>query len=611
MPKLDINKARQAGYSDEQIKQYAQTKGVQLYDSGQTLKAGAPPVTREESNSILDWLPVAGAVAGSFIPGLGTIVGGAAGAGVGALAKNLLDKKEGVDAGEVVKETALGGVGGVAGKVIGRIGSKLLPKITTGPAERLMGGVFKESIKSTKAGIAGGKSLASEALERGMKGNTEGIYATAVSKIDEAENALQSLLMGSSKKVDVSKIEKTVAPMVKEFMQSGNTTAAKAITDRIAAIKLANGGSIPAAAANQIKRSLYDEASRAYGTEASAGMEGIKAIARGLKEGLDDIPGVKQINKDLSFFGRTRDSMLDKMTRSQRNNMFGIGDTIIGAGGLAGGMGAPAAATIGIKHALGSTTAKTSVAQVLKKVGQVATLPAMETTGKAVAQSAGQGAVRLPQISTGEQSSDTYDDNNNYNPEHTLPPIPQPIEESQAPSYITGYSPEQLVQGVIAAQKAGNDVAAKKLATWYEIETEHQKSLQTAPKKKTEGQVAREEMAFLVDDAIQQFQANDIKTGPIAAPVEEFKSIFNAGDQPTVDFNKTLASITAAIAKARAGTSFTPNEQKLLNKYAPKVGDSKQQILSKLALLKKLAIQNQAQSQGVEMVPEATLPAIQ
>lgn len=100
--------------------------------------------------------------------------------------------------------------------------------------------------------------------------------------------------------------------------------------------------------------------------------------------------------------------------------------------------------------------------------------------------------------------------------------------------------------------------------------------------KQTEAQIARDSVGQLVGTAIKQLDTTGAKAGPIAPRVEEFKSRFNAGDQSTLDLNNTISQIKAGIAKARAGTSFTPNEEVLLNQYTPVVGDSKQQIKTKL-----------------------------
>lgn len=106
--------------------------------------------------------------------------------------------------------------------------------------------------------------------------------------------------------------------------------------------------------------------------------------------------------------------------------------------------------------------------------------------------------------------------------------------------------------------------------------------------KKSVTQQAREELGYGVDQSLLMLQKNpNIKVGILAGPWEELKSIVNKGDPDTIAFNRTISELKASIAKARGGTSFTPNEQKLLDTYSPSIGDSKQQTLSKLINLKR------------------------
>lgn len=121
MARLDISKARQVGLSDQQIQDYAQRRGVSLYDSASV----AAPAS--SGGGLAGLLPLLGAIGGSFTP-LGPIGGGAVGAGVGTLAKQLIQQTP-FDPGEIGKETALGGVGGVIGKGLGFVGGKLVSKI--------------------------------------------------------------------------------------------------------------------------------------------------------------------------------------------------------------------------------------------------------------------------------------------------------------------------------------------------------------------------------------------------------------------------------------------------------------------------------------------------
>lgn len=104
--------------------------------------------------------------------------------------------------------------------------------------------------------------------------------------------------------------------------------------------------------------------------------------------------------------------------------------------------------------------------------------------------------------------------------------------------------------------------------------------------EKTIAQQQREEVGFGVDKALNLLENyKDIKFGP-GAVVENVKAVANQGHQPTVDLNRTLSEIKASIAKARGGTSFTPNEQKMLDSYTVGPGSSKQEVLTTLRLLK-------------------------
>jgi hypothetical protein len=131
------------------------------------------------------------------------------------------------------------------------------------------------------------------------------------------------------------------------------------------------------------------------------------------------------------------------------------------------------------------------------------------------------------------------------------------------------------------------------------------------PIKKTEGQRARDEASQLTDIALEQLAGGSIDTGIIGSKLQGVKEFFGQGDQETLDFNTTISSLRAAIAKARAGTSFTPNEEALLNKYAPKAGDTGQQLRTKLSALKTVYDQAAQREYGVEYQPELTLQGAQ
>jgi hypothetical protein len=109
-------------------------------------------------------------------------------------------------------------------------------------------------------------------------------------------------------------------------------------------------------------------------------------------------------------------------------------------------------------------------------------------------------------------------------------------------------------------------------------------------KKPTEAETARKEAKSLIDNAVTTLESGAINVGPMGmgSRLEQFLGKFDAGDEATLQFNANIAALKASIAKARAGTSFTPNEEKLLNQYTPNVGDSVQQLKTKLTNLQEI-----------------------
>jgi len=178
-------------------------------------------------------------------------------------------------------------------------------------------------------------------------------------------------------------------------------------------------------------------------------------------------------------------------------------------------------------------------------------------------------------IPQGEQS-DGDQNNQDQNGDHNK-------TISQPQNTVTGYTVEQLGQAYSRALMAGDKAAATQLKQLYDVESGYQKNLTTGTgKPKTEAQVAREDMVYLIDEATKLMDTTNPITGMIRPGLEETKAVFGMGDQATLDLNNVISQMKASLAKARAGTSFTPNEEKLLNKYTPNVGDSEQQLRTKI-----------------------------
>lgn len=102
--------------------------------------------------------------------------------------------------------------------------------------------------------------------------------------------------------------------------------------------------------------------------------------------------------------------------------------------------------------------------------------------------------------------------------------------------------------------------------------------------KQTDAQRAADQVTQLTNTALNQLPIikDKVGLGGIGLRTAGFMSAFNKADQDVLNFTNSIYQIKASIAKARAGTSFTPNEERLLNMYTPNEGDSYQSLVTKL-----------------------------
>ncbi len=554
--------AMAAGYTPEQINAYETQKKPQ-----------------SKGFSLTDILPIAGgilggtagAAAGSILPGAGTVAGGIAGGGAGSAGgewlRQLLTKQDtgqNVNYGDVAKEGAYGLAGGAAGEALGA-GARLVGKgLTKALPERLMNTVFKEGIKDTKSGIAkGAETLGKQALDRGQFGTTKQLYETAAEQINNTENTLQKVLANTDHSVSMSDIRKTVDPLIKKYKQTGNLGAVNSLEQRLAAIETEAGSQIPAGRANEIKRGLYDEAQRSYGTEASSNMEGVKTVARGFKEALEPVPGVSQLNKDLSFYGRQRDSMLDKMTRDERNNILGLTDTLVGGGALTG-IGAPAAVTAVVgKKVLGSTVGKTAMAQGLNKIGQLGEkIPS--AVGDLASQTIGQGTSRgLGGLLSGQNGSSPQ----SYSTESDLSNPTQDTQETAQP---------QMTAQQAAMLMAAYPKQASLIKSIFDVSQSSQKS-----QKKT---VQGEQVANLGKSGLRNIQIveSEIKNDPHILTKQLIPGKFMSRS-----FDAALFRTVDSLLRIRTGAAAPEAEvRRYMAGYGPQIGDDKATIKQKMDSLK-------------------------
>lgn len=584
------------------VSQYEKAFGAQ--DFAKQVMADKSLTEKQKAEKVLNYVKdirsgelKSGLELSSYLVPAGKGITGAA--KMGAVMGAMRGASEGEGALPDIGSTLKGAAGGAAGGAIIGVGAKALKGLVKNVPERIMNSLFREPIKATKAAIGKGETLGEKALQKGEMGGVEGIYQKALNKTQEIEQQLQDKLFGTNKVVSIDSVRKTAEPMINKYTQAGNKQAAQAIIDRIGAIESESGSLIPAARANEIKRTLYDEARKAYGTEASAGMEGIKTIARGIKEQIGNVPGIKQLNQDLSYYGRVADSMADQIARTGgRNNLLSLTDAVLaGFGGPTG-----IAAVVG-RNVLGSSQAKTVGAQGLYQTGKMlekaapAVLPPItkgaQLVGSKVPSMIGQ---QLPTPSV-QETIQNVPDTEQYKTDTTEVQHNIPIISENKPNRL-----EQLSQAYSKALEAGDDKAAERIKKMYDMEKE---SSPTAKKKTAE--VARYEDAAdqlgQLETFIDKFQG---KMGPVQGRISAM-NVYDTDAQELQAQIKAVAQIVGiAMEKGVLRKEDIPKYEAIL----PNIKDTPEVARRKIANVKKVLGRSAMNLQNMEQPSVTTLPEI-
>lgn len=278
---------------------------------------------------------------------------------------------------------------------------------------------------------------------------------------------------------------------------------------------------------------------------------------------------------------------------------LGLIDVLLGLGGAAAGSPLVGAGLIAGKRALQSPTALNVAGKTAQAVGNVR-VPASNLLTQILNQAVSRtGAETLPALISPKQQQVSEQQTQNQPSDQVAPPNLSPekqraldiINQAEAQAMggqqsqsITGFTTDQLGKAFAAALMAGDTKSATQLKSMLDLEMAFAKEqgggkLTTAEKSAQAAQVTAK-------DALTILQNNkDLKVGLLETPIQQTAAKLGKADQKTLEFNTMIGGLKAMIAKARAGTSFTPNEEKLLNTYVPVAGDSRQQLETKLKLL--------------------------
>lgn len=540
-------------------------------------------------------------VASYFVPG-GKTVGSAVKLGMvsGALQGASQDN---AGIGSVVSGVVGGGIGGGGAKLLtrglqsaGRVATDTLPK-------KVMNSVFKEPLKDTRAAVKSGtKTLGEMALEKGEKGlSDEKIYQNAVTRINQFEDELTNKLSSSKRIVPIADIRKTVAPLVKKYQAAGNVADAQAILDRIDGLEAYHGKSMPVSVANEVKRTLYDEARNGYGKTASETIEGIKAIARGFKEAIaSKVDGADEINKQLSYNGRIADSLVDRMSREGRNKMFGLTDTIMAAPALVAG---PAALLpVAAKKALESTAGATAIANTLNTAGNVVNPMLGKLAQSRVPSYIGSniGSRTTNALTGGSKVFENNYNTNDYDKSYNAPKSPlvhsqninpstQPVnpfrEQPMQPAVpqqpiqprvvMPMDAPSLIAQGVDLKKhwvvspdgtKIWNPYTQKAMPYNKDVWQPKQKAL-------TEKQRSYMGAAKIGQEMVDLLDTGNVATGPVAGRLDNLASKFGVQDPDQTALRSKIATARTVARNALLGANMSEQE---LNSYLDAMFDINQ-----------------------------------
>jgi hypothetical protein len=592
--KRRIEEARKAGVPEPQIQMEATE-----YQARKN-----PIIKQTDTSKVADLLPLIGAVGGSFIPGLGTIVGSAVGAGLGTAMKQEA-KKEPFNAKEIGKETLYAGAGGVVGKGIGYVGGKVLGKLApkvaeaggeatskTGLLPKIGKSVreFGESMKGTskirvKASVSAPRE--EEAIRQTFKNlKLEGPANELYKQLEPNLNFLEKNILGhagmSNKKVPATVIYDSFKKGVRDNILTGNldeVSAKKAIDGVLKDLMKRTGkeGNLAELSTEDLlswKRIINKQYSGiSKKIDAGTALTPKEQVLEQAWNSIDE--ALRSVNPEIS-------GML-----SEQSNLYKSLHSIDSASRTVptmrmAGTSIPAKIANNVSEKSGKFFE--NVGTGIEKMSAGGTLPpinvdpvkaqkvlgALPTIGAGV----GAGVGSMEQVGDGLN----YGGSENNQVEDSQQVEGQQDDSNHANQYITGYSPEQLFQAVMTAQQAGDTKSATMLKGWYEAELKYQeggseKAVPATIKAKqdlsTAGLRARQ-------DAEDIFKENPsiVLTGLLTGGLASRK------------FDSALSRAIEGLLRARSGAAVPDSEvAKYKKDYGPRIGDTRETALYKLKQL--------------------------
>lgn len=215
------------------------------------------------------------------------------------------------------------------------VGGQGLKSAAAPLAQRAGRALMQKALKPSKA--ARGSGDAERAIQTLLDEGanvTKGGVEKLTKAIDDLDDAVTRAVANAGTDVSTLSVMRPIKEAI-ERLQYGNEHAASEKAIRGEMLKFFDNPhvqgalNIPAQTAQKIKQALYKEAGEAAyktGAKPTAEMEGKKAVARGLKEGIERaVTGTKELNTRMESNINARDLAQERVLQAGNNNLVGLG----------------------------------------------------------------------------------------------------------------------------------------------------------------------------------------------------------------------------------------------------------------------------------------------
>jgi hypothetical protein len=621
-----------------------QTQTFQNFAKTQELAKKLKKDEKSTLEKVASFAPLAGGIAGSFIPipGVGTLlgagIGGALGAGAGSLAKTLalnLDDKStnDVSAGsaalDVGKEMALSGVGSLVGAGIGKGIGMLLPKALPSAASFVSDDVIRSGGKLPGKLMNTAESRAAAALKATptqklkflkQTGKPIGAYMLDTDLVGKSTDEIADVLSGLQSSYDdiarSSNITTTADDVANSFLKrAGKYTNSVAQGDQAVADELLkigdnvinNAGNFDAKTLSTLKTQLANYATfnplgdAASGVTAKAHKEATMALLDALEAAAEKKSvGLGAQMRSLGREIRNTSDILEMTTSAgvKESGRASLGMRELVGAGIGGTAGSVPGAVIGagVTRMVSNPKADALIAKALRGTAQRMAAPVPAGVGR-TAIAAGNAAMLAPYGQGSEyQGMEDTQSMDSQAPQSQEELISMLMGSSQGmmqqePVNVGGVTRDQLEQMMIADLMMGGKMSTKLAA--LESMLSSKEKLQVEPKTKlsvdSQKRIASANAALTNVDAIERlYQQMGGSRGRIGGSVAAGAAALGLND-PVDQYNQQTGALLSLIVRGLGEVgALTDSDIKRVGGTIPKVTDTPAVAQRKLAELRRL-----------------------